>query len=76
MSLHSEVTQWLSAHWDPNMDLLAWRSLVADSGWGAPSWPTAYYGKDMSLQETSLVEGAFADFGAVGAALSPWPNKS
>ena len=70
MSLHREVTQWLSEHWDPNMDLLAWRSLVADSGWGAPSWPTDYYGKDMSPQEASIVEGAFADFGAVGAAQS------
>ena len=70
MSLHSEVTQWLSEHWDPNMDLLSWRSLVADSGWGAPSWPSDYYGKDMSPQEASVVERAFTDFGAVGAAQS------
>ena len=70
MSLHSDVTQWLQAHWDPNMDLLAWRTLVADSGWGAPSWPSDYYGKDMNPQDAKVVEQAFADFGAVGAAQS------
>ena len=69
-TLHAEVTQWLDEHWDPNMDLLNWRSLVADSGWGAPSWPSDYYGKDMSPMEASIVEQAFADYGAVGAAQS------
>ena len=69
-TLHAEVTQWLSEHWDPNMDLLTWRSLVADSGWGAPSWPSDYYGKDMSPLDAGVVEQAFADHGAVGAAQS------
>jgi alkylation response protein AidB-like acyl-CoA dehydrogenase len=68
--IHTEVTQWLGQHWDPNMDLITWRSLVADSGWGAPSWPADYYGKDMSPQDAAVVEQAFAEYGAVGAAQS------
>ena len=63
-SIHTEVTQWLDRHWDPNMDLITWRSLVADSGWGAPSWPADYYGKDMTPQDAAIVEQAFAEFGA------------
>ena len=38
------VRSWLAANWDPNLNLIEWRELLTDSGWGAPDgqatiWP-------------------------------------
>jgi len=39
--VRDEVRSWLAANWDPEMSLVAWRSKLADSGWGMPHWPEA-----------------------------------
>jgi len=66
----SEVRAWLAAHWDPEMSLLEWRSLLADSGWGMPQWPQAWYGRGLPVGLVRVVEEEFATVGAVGAAKS------
>ena len=35
-----EVRAWLEANWDPDMALVEWRELLADSGWagGSLAW--------------------------------------
>ena len=31
--IRQEIRTWLAANWDPNLDLIQWRELLADSGW-------------------------------------------
>ncbi len=66
--IKAEVVSWLNQHWDPQMDLVSWRRLVADSGWGAPDWPEDYFGRGLSTADTALVDQAFDEVGAIKAA--------
>ncbi len=68
--VRAEVRTWLAAHWDPEMSLVAWRNKLADSGWGMPQWPEAWYGRGLPVGLTRVVEEEFAGVGAVGVAKS------
>ena len=68
--VREEVRSWLAAHWDPNLDLIEWRELLTDSGWGAPDWPSDYFGRDLAPQLSSVVDEELARIGAIGAAHS------
>ena len=63
-----QVHQWLNENWDPEADLVQWRTLLAESGWGAAHWPKDYFGKGLSAEVSAAIEDVFADFGAVGTA--------
>ena len=62
------VHQWLSENWDPEADLVQWRTLLAESGWGAAHWPEDYFGRGLSVEVSAAIEDVFAEFGAVGTA--------
>jgi alkylation response protein AidB-like acyl-CoA dehydrogenase len=47
-AVRAEVAQWISQHWHPELPLARWRELLADSGWGCPSWPTRWCGRGLS----------------------------
>ncbi|MEQ8861478.1 MAG: acyl-CoA dehydrogenase family protein [Pseudomonadales bacterium] len=64
----AEVRDWLAANWDPELSLVEWRDRLADSGWGQPTWPAAFYGRGLGAREAAVVEQEFARIGAVGAA--------
>ncbi len=66
--VRAEVRAWLQEHWDPQMPLVEWRNLLADSGWGMPQWPKEWYGRDLPVGLVRAVEEEFAALGAVGAA--------
>jgi alkylation response protein AidB-like acyl-CoA dehydrogenase len=68
--VRAEVRTWLTANWDPEMSLVAWRNKLVDSGWGMPQWPEAWYGRGLSLGLVRAVEEEFASIGAVGVAKS------
>jgi alkylation response protein AidB-like acyl-CoA dehydrogenase len=68
--VRAEVRTWLAAHWDPELSLVAWRNKLADSGWGMPQWPEAWYGRGLPVGVTRVVEEEFAAVGAVGVARS------
>ena len=63
-----EVREWLEASWDPNEDLVAWRNLLADSGWGMPVWPRQWHGRDLPQALAPVVDEEFARINAVGVA--------
>ncbi|HMK12514.1 MAG TPA: acyl-CoA dehydrogenase family protein [Acidimicrobiales bacterium] len=65
--VRDEVRQWLTDHWDPELSLVAWRTLLADSGWACPSWPEEWYGKGLPAWSEGVAHEAIADVGAVGA---------
>ena len=68
--VRAEVRTWLAAHWDPELSLVEWRNKLADSGWGMPQWPEAWYGRGLPVGVTRVVEEEFAAVGAVGVARS------
>jgi alkylation response protein AidB-like acyl-CoA dehydrogenase len=65
-NVRAEVRAWLAAHWDPDLSLVAWRNLLAESGWGMPQWPKAWHGRGLPGGLTAVVEEEFAAVGAVG----------
>jgi alkylation response protein AidB-like acyl-CoA dehydrogenase len=68
--IRQDVRDWLTSNWNPNLDLVRWRELLADSGWGAPDWPRDYFGRDLDPQLSTVVEEELARIGAIGAAHS------
>ena len=62
--LRKQIRAWIDAHFDPGMSLRSWLELLADSGWAAPAWPAAWYGKGLPAD---LAAVAIAEFGAAGA---------
>ena len=65
-----QARTWLQETWDPDRDLVAWRNLLADSGWGVPQWPKQWFGRDMNSAESAVVEQALASLDVVGVAKS------
>jgi alkylation response protein AidB-like acyl-CoA dehydrogenase len=62
----AEVRTWLEEHWDPERSLLQWRGLLADSGWGCPTWPAEWYGRSLPPVLAEVVSREFDRIGAVG----------
>ena len=67
-SVRDEVHAWLEANWDPERSLLEWRRLLADSGWGCPTWPEESFGRGLPLKLADVVTAEFRRIGAVGIA--------
>jgi alkylation response protein AidB-like acyl-CoA dehydrogenase len=67
-ALQDEVGQWLHDNWHDDRPLLEWRGILADAGWGCPTWPTQWWGRGLSPARAAIVEAEFTRFGAVGAA--------
>jgi len=64
--VREEVSRWLADHWDPALGLREWRALLADSGWGRPTWPRRWFGRGLTPADLDVVRAAFAAAGAVG----------
>jgi alkylation response protein AidB-like acyl-CoA dehydrogenase len=67
-SVRAEARAWLEAHWDPDQGLVQWRDKLIDSGWGVPSWPKAWYGRELSSGLEQVVEQERRRVGALGVA--------
>ena len=65
-TVRTEARAWLDANWDPNARLAEWRGKLADSGWGMPTWPKDWFGRDLPQALAPVVEEEFARIGAVG----------
>jgi alkylation response protein AidB-like acyl-CoA dehydrogenase len=60
------ATAWLTANWDPQLTVRDWWARLADSGWGFPTWPEAWFGKGMSADAAAGVRSAYAESGVLG----------
>ena len=67
-TVRAEARAWLEENWDPNLGLIEWRNMLADSGWGAPHWPRDWYGRDLPVGMVPVVEEEFERIGAIGVA--------
>ncbi len=61
-----EVRAWLEQNWDPELSLREWRTRLADSGWGCPTWPLEWFGRGLPVALGDLVAEEFDRNGAVG----------
>ena len=59
-SVRAEVRAWLEANWKPDYGLVEWRTKLIESGWGAPHWPKQWYGRDLPVKFTAIVDEEFA----------------
>jgi len=66
--VRNDVRAWLDEHWEPERPLREWRELLADSGWGCPTWPVEWFGRGLSDSDANVVRDEFARVGAVGTA--------
>ena len=66
-SVRADVRTWATEHWDPNLSLVAWRTLLLESGWAVPSWPTRWYGRDLPAWADDVVRKELAACGAVSS---------
>ncbi len=67
-SVRADVRGWLEANWNPDLGLVEWRNKLADSGWGVPTWPKEWYGRDLPQGLQAVVDEEFARVGAIGVA--------
>lgn len=66
--------EWLDDAWDPERPLLEWRSLLTDSGWAVPSWPTRWFGRGLPTWADRVVADEIRATGAVGPPLGAGMN--
>ena len=60
------VREWLADEWDPDVGLREWRERLCVSGWGRPTWPIEWYGRDLDTWVAPIVVEEFVRANAVG----------
>src|SRR5499427_6962274 len=65
-TVHAEATRWLSRHWDPDLSVRDWWAVLAESGWGFPTWPQESFGRGLPPDQVAAVRSAFVEVGAIG----------
>ncbi|MAF44730.1 MAG: acyl-CoA dehydrogenase [Acidimicrobiaceae bacterium] len=63
-----EMRQWVEDHWDPSGDLVSWRTQLAQSGWGTPSWPKQWFGRELPASTERISREVLYEAQAVGMA--------
>ncbi|HSS11187.1 MAG TPA: acyl-CoA dehydrogenase family protein [Acidimicrobiales bacterium] len=64
--LQAEVASWLTATWRVELRLRDWWAILAESGWGYPTWPREWFGRGLSAEDAATVRAEFAAAGALG----------
>lgn len=64
--VRAEVLAWLEGHWDPDLTVRRWWALLAESGWGFPTWPQEWFGRGLPAEAKAVVRAAFVAVGAIG----------
>jgi alkylation response protein AidB-like acyl-CoA dehydrogenase len=63
--LWDQVSAWLGEHWDPDLTVDEWWSIVAAAGWTAPHLPVEQGGRGLSRRSPVVIRSAFAQYGAL-----------
>ncbi len=66
--IRTAVRGWLEENWDPDRTLIEWRNILVDSGWGAPTWPVEWFGRNLTDPQSAIVQQEFDRIGAVSVA--------
>jgi alkylation response protein AidB-like acyl-CoA dehydrogenase len=72
--VRAELRRWVEANWDPELSLVRWRMLLADSGWACPAWPAGWCGRSLPPGLAEAAARELADAGVPGPAdgVGPW----
>jgi alkylation response protein AidB-like acyl-CoA dehydrogenase len=76
-ALEAEVKAWLAEHWKPEAAVTGegfgrhpqqgFMTKVVEARWAVPTWPKAWWGRDLAPAQAKIIERAFAAVGAPGA---------
>src|SRR5439155_4661845 len=58
---------WFEENWDPDISLREWWARLADSGFGVPTWPADWFGRDLTAEQAAVVHEERQKVGAPGA---------
>lgn len=73
----AQAAEWFGANWDRELTLGAWWRLLAESGWGQPTWPLGRGGRGLSSEDAAAVAAAAAEAGRrTGNAMGAAPTMS
>ncbi|HEV2310671.1 MAG TPA: acyl-CoA dehydrogenase family protein [Acidimicrobiia bacterium] len=64
--VRAEVRAFVADAWDPDLTVGEWWTLLADSGWAVPTWPTEWLGRDLPRELAPLVTSELRAGGAIG----------
>ena len=67
-ALRDEVRAWLDGHWSAEVPRQEWLAAVVDAGYAVPTWPAAWFGRDLDADLADVVVAEFRRAGAPGAA--------
>ncbi len=69
-----QLDAWLDIAWDPQRPLGEWWSLLADEGWGFPSWPVEWFGRGLPSSTARRARIELVHRGALGppAGIAPF----
>ena len=67
------VGEWLDGAWDPGLTVREWWARLAESGWGYPTWPKEWFGRDMSDVQADGVAQEMAARGVLGPPVGVGP---
>jgi alkylation response protein AidB-like acyl-CoA dehydrogenase len=62
-----DLKKFLDSEWNPDLTVAEWWEKLGTEGWAAPSWPSAWFGRDLSRADAGRVAAAIAAHGALGA---------
>jgi alkylation response protein AidB-like acyl-CoA dehydrogenase len=65
-AIRDEAAAWLRAHWNPDLTVRDWWALLAESGWGFPTWPREWFGRGLRAEQAAAVREAFFEARAIG----------
>ena len=68
-SIREEARKWIESHWDPTLELMAWRRQLHAAGWACPTWPTEWSGRGLPAWADDVVKEELRAAGAVGTPL-------
>jgi alkylation response protein AidB-like acyl-CoA dehydrogenase len=57
--IREQVREFLKDGWDAELELVEWRRILCDSGWGMPMWPVEWYGKGLDKELARVVAAEF-----------------
>ncbi len=62
------VNAWIDENWNPDLSLIEWRNILVDGGWATPHWPSDYFGRDFTQEQSAVVSRVFHERGVVPVA--------
>jgi alkylation response protein AidB-like acyl-CoA dehydrogenase len=64
--VREDARTWIEAHWEPTLELSAWRRQLHEAGWACPTWPTEWSGRELPAWADEIVREELRAAGAPG----------